>query len=107
LQNELKEKGEAHKAVEAEFNKLVEHTATYEHSILELRKEVDKVCGELAEKDQRLKLAENKTEALEKTAKDKDVEIEMLRSKLAQVEKERDATRLELSEFIETFDSSS
>lgn len=107
LQNELKEKGDAHKAVEAEFDKLVENTATYEQSILELRKEINRVGSELVEKDQRLQLAENKSEAMEKSIKDKDVEIEMLRAKLAETESERDATRLELSEFIETFDSSS
>lgn len=106
LQNELKEKSEAHNSVENEFNKLVENTATYEHSLLELRKEVDRVCSELAQKDQMLQLAENKAESFEKSLKDKDVEIEMLRSKLAEAESERDASRLELSEFIETFDSS-
>ncbi|WP_430883505.1 cell division protein ZapA [Fusibacter sp. JL216-2] len=106
LQNELKEKSEAHNSVESEFNKLVENTATYEHSLLELRKEVDRVCSELAQKDQMLQLAENKAESFEKSLKEKDVEIEMLRSKLAEAESERDASRLELSEFIETFDSS-
>lgn len=106
LQNELKEKSEAHNAVETEFNKLVENTATYEHALLELRKEVDRVCSELAQKDQMLQLAENKAESTEKSLKEKDVEIEMLRSKLAEAESERDASRLELSEFIETFDSS-
>jgi len=106
LQKELKEKSEAHNAVETEFNKLVENTATYEHALLELRKEVDRVCSELAQKDQMLQLAENKVESFEKSLKDKDVEIEMLRSRLAQAESERDASRLELSEFIETFDSS-
>ncbi len=107
LQNELKEKGEAHKAVENEFDKLVENTATYEQSILELRKEINRVGSELAEKDQRLNLAENKAESMAKSIKDKDVEIEMLRAKLVEAESERDATRLELSEFIETFDTSS
>ncbi len=102
LQNELKEKSEAHNSVESEFNKLVENTATYEHSLLELRKEVDRVCSELAQKDQMLQLAENKAESFEKSLKEKDVEIEMLRSKLAEAESERDASRLELSEFIET-----
>ncbi len=53
-----------------------------------------------------LQLAENKAESFEKSLKEKDVEIEMLRSKLAEAESERDASRLELSEFIETFDSS-
>jgi len=105
LQSELKEKSESHRNVVDEFDKLVENTATYEHSILELRKEFDRVCSELADKDQRLKLSENKMDSFSKTAKDKDVEIEMLRAKLAQAESERDSTRLELSEFIDTFDS--
>ena len=43
----------------------------------------------------------------EKAIKDRDVEIEMLKAKLAEAQSERDASRLELSEFIETFDSSS
>ena len=107
LQNELKEKGQAHKAVEDEFDKLVENTTTYEHTILELRKEFDRVCSELSEKDQRLQIAEGKTESFEKSIKDRDVEIEMLKAKLAQAQSERDASRLELSEFIETFDTSS
>lgn len=106
LQNELKEKSEAHSVVENEFDKLVENTATYEHTILELRKEVDRVCSELAEKDQRLQIADGKSDKIEKALKDKDVEIEMLRSKLAEAEKQRDDSRLELSEFIETFDTS-
>jgi cell division protein ZapA len=106
LQGELKDKSEAHKSVEVEFDKLVENTATYEYSILELRKEMDRVCSELSEKDQRAALAESKLEKLEKTLSDKDVEIEMLRSKLAEAESQRDASRLELSEFIETFDAS-
>ncbi len=71
LQNELKEKSEAHNSVESEFNKLVENTATYEHSLLELRKEVDRVCSELAQKDQMLQLAENKAESFEKSLKRK------------------------------------
>lgn len=107
LQNELKDKGEAHRTVENEFDKLVENTATYEHTILELRKEFDRVCSELAEKDQRLQIAEGKTGSFEKSIKDRDVEIEMLKAKLAEAESERDASRLELSEFIETFDTSS
>ncbi len=105
LQGELKEKSEAHKSLELEFDKLVENTATYEHSILELRKEMDRVCSELSEKEQRTALAERKLEKLEKTVSDKDVEIEMLRSKLAEAESQRDSSRLELSEFIETFDA--
>jgi len=107
LQGELKDKGEAHRAVEDEFDKLVENTATYEHTILELRKEFDRVCTELAEKDQRLQIAESKTDSFEKSIKDKDVEIEMLKARLAEAESDRDASRLELSEFIETFDTSS
>lgn len=105
LQGELKDKSEAHKSVEVEFDKLVENTATYEYSILELRKEMDRVCSELSEKEQRTALAESKLEKLEKTLSDKDVEIELLRSKLAEAESQRDASRLELSEFIETFDA--
>ena len=107
LQNELKEKGQAHKAVEDAFDKLVENTATYEHTILELRKEFDRVCSELAQKDQRLQRAESKSESFEKAIKDRDVEIEMLKAKLAKTQSERDASQLELSEFIETFDTSS
>ncbi len=105
LQSELKEKSDTHKALESEFDKLVENTAVYEHSILELRKEVDRVCGELSEKEQRMHLAEGKLGKFEQTLKNKDVEIEMLRAKLAEVESERDASKLELSEFIETFDT--
>jgi len=106
FQDEIKEKSEALDRVENEFDKLVVNTTTYEHSILELRKELDRVCGELAEKDQRLQLAESKTASFEKSSREKDVELELLRAKLAEAETDRDASRLELSEFIDTFDTS-
>jgi len=106
FQDEIKEKSEALDRVENEFDKLVVNTTTYEHSILELRKELDRVCAELSDKDQRLQLAESKTASFEKSSREKDVELELLRAKLAEAESDRDASRLELSEFIDTFDTS-
>lgn len=107
LREELKQKSEVHKNLEDEFDKLVENTVTYEHQILELRKEFERVCGELAEASDKVSLNQARVDALGKDVMEKDVEIQMLKAKLAEAESERDATRLELTEFIDTFDTSS